>query len=273
MSSVEEEGEEKEEAKEKPEKVVKVVDPEKRRLLSLREKVKKKTPVFRRCESWRYKRVDTGWRRPKGLDNKMRYELKGWPKSVKVGYRKPKKVRNLHARGLEEVLIFSPSEVVSVDPYTQMIRIGGSVGLKKGREILKVAEKFGIHVLNPKAEALAPEIEFEEEFAKEEEEEIEKEWEEELGKLEELEEEEEKEEEEVEEEEEREKEFEEEIEKLEELEEELEEEVLEAEEELEEEILEVEKELEEEEKEEEEEVEEEWEKEFAELVKEGEEKD
>lgn len=202
MPSVEEEGEVEEKAKEKPEKVVKVVDPEKRRLLSLREKVKKKTPVFRRCESWRYKRVDTGWRRPKGLDNKMRYELKGWPKSVKVGYRKPKKVRDLHARGLEEVLVFNPSEVVSVDPYTQVIRIGGSVGLRKGREILKVAERFGIHVLNPKAEALAPEIEFEEEFGEEEEIEIEKEWEEELGKLEELEEEleEEKEEEEIEEE-------------------------------------------------------------------------
>jgi len=257
LSPVEEETVEEEE-KERPLKAVKVVDPEKRRLLSLREKVKKKTPVFRRTESWRYKRVDTGWRRPKGLDNKMRYELKGWPKIVKVGYRKPKKVRGFHARGLEEVLVFSPSEVVSVDPYTQVIRIGGSVGVRKGREILKVAEKFGIHVLNPKAEALAPEIEFEEEFGEEETLEIEKEWEEELGKLEELEEELEEEKEEVEEEE-WEKEFEEEIEKLEEIEEEEEEEEIEAEEEEEEEEEEIE--------------EEEWDKEFEELVKEGEDKD
>jgi len=65
LPSVEEEGEVEEKVREKPEKVVKVVDPEKRRLLSLREKVKKKSPVFRRCESWRYKRVNTGWRRPK----------------------------------------------------------------------------------------------------------------------------------------------------------------------------------------------------------------
>jgi len=239
LPSVEEEGEVEEKVREKPEKVVKVVDPEKRRLLSLREKVKKKSPVFRRCESWRYKRVNTGWRRPKGLDTKMRYELKGWPRIVKVGYRKPKKVRGLHARGLEEVLIFSPSEVVSVDPYTQVIRIGGSVGLRKGREILRVAERFGIHVLNPKGEALPPEIELEEEFGEEEALEIEKEWEEELEKREEVEEELEEEEKE-----------EEEIEKLEELEK------------LEEEL--------EEEEEEEEELEEEWEKEFEELVKEGE---
>jgi large subunit ribosomal protein L32e len=49
-------------------------------LVKKREMVKKRKPEFRRQESWRYKRVGESWRRPKGLDSKMRKEVKGWPR-------------------------------------------------------------------------------------------------------------------------------------------------------------------------------------------------
>ena len=53
--------------------------------LKLRKTVKARKPKFRRHESWRYRRLKENWKKPRGLDNKMRLSAKGWPKSVNVG--------------------------------------------------------------------------------------------------------------------------------------------------------------------------------------------
>ena len=116
-------------------------------LLRTREKQKRKKPNFIRDESWRYKRVDPSWRRPKGIDSKMRLKKKGWPKSVEVGYRSPRMVRGFHPSGFEEKLVFTVKELEKVDP-NQVVRIGHTVGLKKRSRIVEKAEELGLRVLN-----------------------------------------------------------------------------------------------------------------------------
>ena len=44
-------------------------------LLEQRKRVSEHRPKFRRQESWRYKRLAENWRKPKGIDNKMRLTL------------------------------------------------------------------------------------------------------------------------------------------------------------------------------------------------------
>jgi len=132
----------------------------KKRALELRERLKKKRPEFRRQESWRYKRIKESWRRPRGIDSKMRLKKKGWPATVEVGYRGPKEARGLHPSGFEEVLVHNPEEVDHVDPKTQAIRIAHAVGMKKRVEIIARAEERNVYVLNP--------IRVEEEFEEEE---------------------------------------------------------------------------------------------------------
>jgi len=118
--------------------------------LKLRESVKKKKPSFVRQESWRYKRLSESWRRPRGLDNKMRRKIKGWPPTVNVGYRGPKATRGLHPSGYKEVLAYNTKDLEEIDPKTQAIRIAHTVGKRKRAKILVEARKKKITILNLK---------------------------------------------------------------------------------------------------------------------------
>jgi large subunit ribosomal protein L32e len=116
--------------------------------LSLRKDIKKRTPEFLREEWFRYKRIPKNWRRPDGITSKMRRHYKYRPSVVRVGFRGPKKVRGLHASGFEEVMVYRPADLESMDPKTQAARIGGSVGTKKRLEIEKKAKELDIRLLN-----------------------------------------------------------------------------------------------------------------------------
>ena len=124
-------------------------DGEKRRLMRLKKKMSQKRPHFRQFEEWRLVRIKDHWRKPKGIDNKMRQKRRGWPRTVNSGYRSPKAVRHLHPSGMEEVAVFNVGDLTIVDPETQVARIGGTVGRRKRRFILKEALELGIRILNP----------------------------------------------------------------------------------------------------------------------------
>jgi large subunit ribosomal protein L32e len=109
-----------------------------------------KKPKFRRQESWRYKRVTDRWRRPHGIDSKMRKKIKGWPASPTTGYRSPKKIRGIHPSGFVETRVVTLDNLIGIDPELQAIRIAHTVGGRKRVEILTRAEEKGIHVLNPR---------------------------------------------------------------------------------------------------------------------------
>ncbi|KXB01040.1 50S ribosomal protein L32 [candidate division MSBL1 archaeon SCGC-AAA259O05] len=105
---------------------------------------------FKRQGSSDYKRVDDKWRKPKGMDSKMRIEKKGKPSLPKVGYKKPESERGFHPSGFREVLVKNPQEVEEVDPQTEAARIASSVGKRKRQQIVETAEERGVKVLNAK---------------------------------------------------------------------------------------------------------------------------
>jgi large subunit ribosomal protein L32e len=108
---------------------------------------KTKKPKFQRQESWRYKRIETTWRRPKGLDSKMRIKKKGWPKSVEIGYRSPRSIRGLHPSGFEEVMIYNVTDLEKIN-LGNVARIGHTVGMKKRSKIIERAKELKIRILN-----------------------------------------------------------------------------------------------------------------------------
>ena len=121
-----------------------------RTLVAKREQKKSKNPKFRRQESWRYKRLKERWRRPRGLDNKVRRKVKGWPSAPNSGYRGPKISRGLHPSGLKEVRVFNVDDLDQVNPDIEAARIAHTVGGRKRIEIISRAKEMGIRVLNPR---------------------------------------------------------------------------------------------------------------------------
>ena len=121
------------------------------KLLELRKKLKSKKPVFLRHLWWKKAkfRNKPRWRKPKGIDNKMRLKKKGYPPMVEVGYRGPRLVRGLHPSGLKPVVVHTLSELEKLDPATTIIYIGRTVGLRKKIEIMKKAVEKGFKVANP----------------------------------------------------------------------------------------------------------------------------
>ena len=118
-------------------------------MLKLRREIASRRPRFVRQESWRYKRVKPSWRKPKGIDSKMRLRVKGWPKIVKVGYRGPAAVRGLHPSGFRDILVHNTTDLECLNPKTDAARIASTVGERKRKEILAKAKELGIKVLNP----------------------------------------------------------------------------------------------------------------------------
>jgi large subunit ribosomal protein L32e len=128
--------------------------------LKVRARAKNKKPAFIRAESWKYDRFSLSWRRPRGLDNKIRRKIKGWPAGVSVGYKGPKIARGLHPSGYREVMVFNVQDLSKIDPNTQAARIAHTVGKRKRALIIAEAKKLNLKILNFKA---SPEAEKKEE--------------------------------------------------------------------------------------------------------------
>jgi len=123
----------------------------KEKLLRKRKEISSRRPKFIRQESWRYKRVKKSWRRPKGIDNKMKEKRKGYPQLVNIGYRSPKAVRGLHPSGYQVVHVANVYELEEVDKEKEAVIIKHTVGGRKKQQILDTASDLGLKVLNPPA--------------------------------------------------------------------------------------------------------------------------
>ena len=124
--------------------------------LQARKQVSSSRPKFVRPESWRYKRLETTWRKPKGVDNHQRKQKsRGRPGLVKIGYGTPKIAKGLHPSGYTDNLVHNLQELTKLDPKTDGVRLGHSVGTKKRKEILKIAIEKKFKVFNARVKQSA----------------------------------------------------------------------------------------------------------------------
>jgi len=128
-----------------------------KRLLNTRKQQKSKKPTFKRTDSHKKKKLDDNWRRPRGLQSKLRRRFASKGAVVQVGYGSPKAVRGLHPSGFEEVMVRNQNDLQPIDPSYQAARIARTVGVRKRQMIEEIAKSREIKILNPLPEEIGVE--------------------------------------------------------------------------------------------------------------------
>lgn len=126
-----------------------VMDAEGKRLFNVRKVQKAKKPHFVRADSHKYKRLDSNWRIPRGLQGKKRIGFASKGAHAQAGYGSPTLVKGLHPSGFSEVLVCTLSDIENIDSKTVAIRIASTVGARKKALIEERAKLLGIKILNP----------------------------------------------------------------------------------------------------------------------------
>ncbi|KAF2103876.1 ribosomal protein L32e [Rhizodiscina lignyota] len=115
--------------------------------------VKKRTARFNRHQSDRFKCVDPSWRKPKGIDNRVRRRFSGQAAMPKIGYGSNKKTRHLMPSGHKAFLVNNVREVDLLLMHNRVYaaEIAHAVSARKRIDIIARAKQLGVKVTNGKA--------------------------------------------------------------------------------------------------------------------------
>ena len=115
--------------------------------------VKKKKTTFDRFESDRYYRLDRSWRRPHGIDCRVRRRYRGVLRCPKIGYGSNKKTRNLLQNYKLKYVVNNLKELecLLMNNEKYCVEIGSTVGAVLRAEILKRAKELNLSVTTKKA--------------------------------------------------------------------------------------------------------------------------
>ncbi|MBI2545332.1 MAG: 50S ribosomal protein L32e [Candidatus Aenigmarchaeota archaeon] len=110
---------------------------------------KKKIPDFTRWTSKSRAALKPAWRKPRGINSKIRRVFGGKMKMPSVSYGANRDLRYVHPSGKMEVLVYTMKDLEKVNHDKQAVRIAAAVGKKKRMEIIKRSEEMKLKVLNP----------------------------------------------------------------------------------------------------------------------------
>ncbi|KAI1061654.1 uncharacterized protein FIESC28_07953 [Fusarium coffeatum] len=116
--------------------------------------VKKRTKHFSRHQADRFMRLDKGtWRKPKGIDSRVRRRFRGTIAMPSIGYGSNKKTRYMMPSGHKAFLVSNTGDVelLLMHNRTHAAEIAHNVSSRKRVEIIARAKQLGVKVTNPKA--------------------------------------------------------------------------------------------------------------------------
>merc|ERR1712044_129735 len=115
--------------------------------------VKKRTKKFIRHQSDRYVKVKQNWRKPKGIDNRVRRRFKGQFLMPSIGYGSNQKTKHVCPDGFKRFLVHNVKEleVLLMQNRTFSAEIAHQVSSRKRKQIVERAAQLAIKVTNPNA--------------------------------------------------------------------------------------------------------------------------
>ncbi|CCG81037.1 60S ribosomal protein L32 [Taphrina deformans PYCC 5710] len=121
--------------------------------------VKKRTKGFARFQSDRFKTVSPSWRKPKGIDNRVRRRFKGSMVMPSIGFGSNKKTRHMMPSGHKAFLVRNVNDVelLLMHSKTYAAEIAHNVSSKKRVDIIAKAKQLNVKVTNDKAKVRSQE--------------------------------------------------------------------------------------------------------------------
>ncbi|XP_054854264.1 60S ribosomal protein L32-like [Eublepharis macularius] len=115
--------------------------------------VKKKTKKFIRRQSDRYVKIKHKWRKPRGIDNRVRRRFKGQILMPNIGYGSNKKTKHMLPLGFKKFFVYSVKEleVLMMSNKSFCAEIAHNVSSKNRKVIVERAAQLAIQVTNPNA--------------------------------------------------------------------------------------------------------------------------
>mmetsp|Transcript_23125 Transcript_23125/g.53637 ORF Transcript_23125/g.53637 Transcript_23125/m.53637 type:complete len:137 (-) Transcript_23125:43-453(-) len=122
--------------------------------LNKRTIVKKRSKKFARHQADLFIRIqNSSWRKPKGIDGRVRRRFKGAVPMPSIGYGSDKRTRNIHPNGFKSVVVNNVQELEMLMMHNRSYAatVGHSVSTKLRAEIIARAEQLAIRVTNANA--------------------------------------------------------------------------------------------------------------------------
>ncbi|KAK9406104.1 EF-hand calcium-binding domain-containing protein 12 [Crotalus adamanteus] len=115
--------------------------------------VKKRTKKFIRHQSDRYVKIKRNWRKPRGIDNRVRRRFKGQILMPNIGYGSNKKTKHMLPSGFRKFLVHNVKEleVLMMSNKSFCAEIAHNVSSKNRKIIVERAAQLAIKVTNPNA--------------------------------------------------------------------------------------------------------------------------
>ncbi|VFQ61563.1 unnamed protein product [Cuscuta campestris] len=112
--------------------------------------VKKRVKKFKRAQSDRYVSVKPSWRRPKGIDSRVRRKFKGCTLMPNIGYGSNKKTRFFLPNGFKKFVVHNVQdlELLMMHNRTYCAEIAHNISTKKRKEIVERAAQLDVVVTN-----------------------------------------------------------------------------------------------------------------------------
>ncbi|XP_045708344.1 60S ribosomal protein L32-like [Phyllostomus hastatus] len=115
--------------------------------------VKKRAKKFIRHQSDRYVKIKWNWRKPRGIDNRVRRRLKGPILMPSIGYGSNKKTRHMLPSGFRKFLVRNVKELEALlmrnKPHCA--ETAHNVSSKNRKAVVERAAQLAIRVTNPNA--------------------------------------------------------------------------------------------------------------------------
>lgn len=120
----------------------------------VKRQVTKTHKKFTRFHAGRFMRVGNSWRRPRGIDNRMRRQFKMFVGTMpNIGYGSNKKTKHLLSNGFYKFRVTKVADIELLLMHNQKYcaELASNLSVRKRLEIIKRAAQLGVRITNANA--------------------------------------------------------------------------------------------------------------------------